>query len=133
MEVPITEERTRAKGVLQCTVSEVEMPRTMAQLFKYEGPFKHLIERALNHQPGRADNKSSHSEAIPSHTPFSPPGLLHQEPQTMTTLYCVSGNGHGRTNMMFSDERLAMEYARRFGTEAIRKEVPTPKVILSDK
>jgi hypothetical protein len=30
--------------------------------------------------------------------------------------------------MMFSDERVAMEYARRFGTEAIKREVSTPKV-----
>jgi hypothetical protein len=32
--------------------------------------------------------------------------------------------------MMFTDESVAMEYARRFGTEAIRKDLPTPRIRL---
>lgn len=46
-EVPISES-TRPKGAVQLTVESVKMPRTMAQIFKFEGPFKHLLERALN-------------------------------------------------------------------------------------
>lgn len=45
-EVPISQ-RTRPKGVVQLKVESVQMPRTMAQMFKYEGPFRFLIQRAI--------------------------------------------------------------------------------------
>lgn len=40
-------ERTRPKKAVQLKVEKVKMPRTMAQIFKYEGPFRFLIKRAM--------------------------------------------------------------------------------------
>ena len=48
----------------------------------------------------------------------------------MTKLYCVSGNGTGQANLIFSDPNIAEKYARELGSEVMEKVVPTPKVNL---
>ena len=68
MEITIIEERTIGideeykKAVKRCPVHQVQMPRTMKAL-GYDGPFKHLIRRALEaneiQKAGEVDQVSS--------------------------------------------------------------------------
>jgi hypothetical protein len=49
MEIPIAaakEIERETKGVCQCRVEVVKMPRTMAALFKYEGHLQSIVDRA---------------------------------------------------------------------------------------
>lgn len=48
----------------------------------------------------------------------------------MTTLYCASNNGSDKPSMMFSDPKLAYQYAIALDMTVTKKEVPTPKVRL---
>ena len=73
----------------------------MTQLPGQDGPFRHLIERALN-----------------------------VEEDNMTKLYCVSGKGTEQANLIFSDPQVAEIYAKELGSEVREKIVPTPKVNL---
>lgn len=51
MEIPITQERNpnpeNHPKVIQCKVTDIKMP-TRLRMIAYQGPFEHLIERALN-------------------------------------------------------------------------------------